>query len=138
LKPLVVVDTGPLVAYLSAQDVHHVWATELWKTLSPPLRTCEPVLSEAVFVLQRQNLAVDGLFELLNRGVVEVAFALADAQSEIAVLVKRYKEVPMSLADACLVRMSEAHAEAKVFTLDQDFRFYRRHGRQIIPLIAPW
>jgi hypothetical protein len=43
----------------------------------------------------------------------------------------------MDLADACLVRMSEMHADCVVWTPDSDFRVYRRHGRQTIPLLAP-
>ena len=43
----------------------------------------------------------------------------------------------MSLADACLVRLSELHFDCQVFTLDADSRRYRRHGRQVIPLLRP-
>lgn len=44
----------------------------------------------------------------------------------------------MSLADACLVRMAENYDEAAMLTLDQDFTIYRKNGRQVIPLIAPF
>lgn len=50
---------------------------------------------------------------------------------------RRYADVPMSLADACLVRMSELSDDASVLTLDSDFRIYRRLGRQAIPLLTP-
>jgi uncharacterized protein len=52
-------------------------------------------------------------------------------------LMTRYATVPMSLADSCLVRMSEIYPKSHVFTLDSDFRIYRRNGRQMIPTIAP-
>lgn len=52
-------------------------------------------------------------------------------------MVELYADVPMSLADACLVRMAELHAQSKVFTLDQDFRIYRKHSRHVIPVLIP-
>ena len=52
-------------------------------------------------------------------------------------LLRRYRNVPMSLADACLVRLSELYGDCAVLTLDSDFRIYRRHGRQVIPVLAP-
>jgi predicted nucleic acid-binding protein len=52
-------------------------------------------------------------------------------------LMERYEDVPMSLADACMVRMTELFDNAAVMTFDADFRIYRRSGRKIIPLVAP-
>jgi predicted nucleic acid-binding protein len=74
---------------------------------------------------------------LLLDELVTVPFRLGDDVAAIARLMKRYAEVPMSLADACLVLMSEQHAGALVLTLDSDFRTYRRHGRGVIPTITP-
>jgi uncharacterized protein len=133
----VLLDTGPLVAFLSAADAHHSWVREQWEQLSPPLLTCEAVITEAAFLLQRQRKSRAALFELIRRGVVRLDFALEDELSAVAALIERYANVPMSLADACLVRMSELWADSHVFTLDDDFRLYRRHGRKVIPLVAP-
>ena len=133
----VLVDTGPLVAFLSAADAYHDWVHEQWELLSPPMLTCEAVFTEAAFLLQRQRKSRAALFELIRRGVVRVDFSLMEELTAAAALVARYGNVPMSLADACLVRMSELWADSHIFTLDEDFRLYRRHGRQAIPLIAP-
>jgi len=73
----------------------------------------------------------------VRRRVIEVAFRLDDEIATLAGLLKRYADVPMSLADAGLVRMSEMYSESVVFTLDSDFRRYRKNGRQVIPLIIP-
>ena len=133
----VLVDTGPLVAFLSAADAYHEWVREQWEQLSPPMLTCEAVITEAAFLLQRQRKSRAALFELIRRGVVRMDFALMEELTAVAALVGRYGNIPMSLADACLVRMSELWADSRIFTLDEDFRLYRRHGRQAIPLIAP-
>ena len=55
----------------------------------------------------------------------------------VARLLTKYADVPMSLADACLVRMAEQHTHSIVWTLDSDFQRYRKHGRQIIPTLLP-
>jgi hypothetical protein len=50
---------------------------------------------------------------------------------------QKYSNVPMSLADACLVRMTETYADAILLTTDTDFRIYRRHGRRVVPCVMP-
>jgi uncharacterized protein len=130
-------DTGPLVSFLAAGLEHHQWAVEQWKELRPPLLTCEPVLTEAAFLLKRQGRDADALFALLDRGVLRVAIAVEKEQADLRALMRRYRNRPMSLADACLVRLSEIHATAEVLTLDGDFRIYRRHGSKVIPVRMP-
>jgi predicted nucleic acid-binding protein len=77
------------------------------------------------------------VLELVGRGIVNVAYSVeADAEA-LGRLINRYHNVPMSLADACLVRMVERHPKATVLTLDRDFRVYRTHGRRVIPAIMP-
>ena len=138
MRPVVLLDTGPLVSFLAAGLEHHVWATEEWKRLRPPLLTCEPVLTEAAFLLKREGgRDTDPLFALLGRGVIRIGLSIQDQQADLRVLMRRYRNRPMSLADACLVRLSEIHAAAEVLTLDSDFRIYRRHGNKVIPLRMP-
>jgi uncharacterized protein len=133
----VLLDTGPLVSFLAAGLTHHIWVCEQWKRLRPPLLTCEPVLTEAAFLLKREGRAVDDLFELLERRVIRVGLQVEEQQADLRALLQRYRDRPMSLADACLVRMAELHADSRVFTLDNDFRLYRRHGNKVIPVLMP-
>ena len=130
-------DTGPLVSFLGSGLRHHAWAVEQWKRLRPPLLTCEPVLTEAAFLLKRDGREADALFALLERGVIRIALAVQDEQVDLRALMHRYRGRPMSLADACLVRLSEIHAGGEVLTLDSDFRIYRRHGNKVIPVLMP-
>jgi uncharacterized protein len=125
------------VSFLAASVTHHHWVCEQWKRLRPPLLTCEPVLTEAAFLLKREGRAADALFELLERGVIRVALQVEQEVADLRALMRRYHDRPMSLADACLVRLSELHADSQVFTLDGDFRIYRRHGNKVIPLLMP-
>ena len=73
----------------------------------------------------------------VQAGVIAVAADLQTEAAALETLMRRYEDTTMSLADACLVRLSEMHSDCEVFTLDADFRPYRRHGRQVIPLLAP-
>jgi predicted nucleic acid-binding protein len=74
---------------------------------------------------------------MLRRGVVIPAFDLGDELDRVLGLMEKYADVPMSLADACLVRMSETAADPILLTTDTDFRVYRRHGRQVVPCLTP-
>ena len=136
-EPVVLLDTGPLVSFLASGLEHHEWAVEQWKRLRPPLLTCEPVLTEAAFLLKRERGDTDHLFLLLDRGVIRVGLSIQEQHADLRALMRRYRNRPMSLADACLVRLSEIHAAAEVLTLDSDFRIYRRHGNKVIPLRIP-
>lgn len=133
----VLLDTGPLVAYLDRKDTFCDWSREFWKDIEAPLFTCEAVISEACFLLSNVHGGARAVFELLSRQIVTVPFRLTDGTLPIARLLNKYSDVPMSVADACLVRMAEHFPEGAVFTVDSDFRRYRKHGRQVIPLIIP-
>jgi predicted nucleic acid-binding protein len=133
----VLLDTGPLIALLDDRDGHHAWAKLQFGQLAVPLFTCEAVLTEACFLAQRMSPRADEVLGLFERGVVELAFDLHGEFDQVAGLMRRYANLPMSLADACLVRMSELTADCVVLTLDGDFRIYRRHVRKSIPLLMP-
>ena len=131
------VDTGPLVALLSERDRYHQWAAQAFSQASTPARTCEAVLSEAWYLLRATRRGQPALLELVERGLIGLDFSLAAELVAVRRLVTRYRDRPMSLADACLVRMAELYDEAAVLTLDSDFTVYRKNGRQVIPVVMP-
>ena len=134
----VILDTGPLVGYLSLDDQYHEWAVEHWSALFDPLWTCEAVLSETLFVMQSRAADIEPLMDLIERRLIRVDFVMDDQRSDVIQLLRKYADQPMSLADACLVRMAELWDACQVFTTDRDFRVYRRNGRHVIPLLAPF
>ena len=131
------VDAGPIIAALNAGDRHHAWAREVWAQLEPPVHTCEAVLSEAQYVVKRMGGNPLAVLEFVRNGVVRVAFRVEDEVARLLELQRTYADVPMSLADACLVRMTELDEHTRVLTTDSDFRIYRRNRRQMILLLAP-
>jgi len=133
----VIVDTGPLVALLNRRERHHSWATKILDTIEPPLFTCDPVLSEACFLLRDIDGGADAVLELVGRGIVRSDFHVGAEVASVRALMKKFTSVPMSLADACLVRMSELDPRSVVLTLDSDVRMYRRNKRQIVRTLMP-
>lgn len=131
----VLVDTGFLIALVSERDAGHRWAIVQSQRLPPPWKTCEAVLSETFYLLGATGGPM--LAALLQRRAVVGAFNFAADVDEVLKLMAKHADVPMSLADACLVRMTEILADPVLLTLDADFRIYRRHGRRIIPCAMP-
>lgn len=135
--PVAIVDTGPLVAFLDRAEQHHRWVVEQVEELDPPLLVCEPVLAEAMHLLARFPRAQDALFELLENGALSIAFRIEEHVPALLKLHQKYRDRPMSLADACIVRMAEIYERHAVLTLDSDFTVYRKHGRDALALIYP-
>ena len=129
------VDAGFLVALLSRRDANHRWAAVQAPRLPPPWMTCEAVLSEASHLLGGRGTR--SLASLLRRGALVCRYRFADDMDAVLKLLEKYTDVPMSFADACLVRMTETLNDPMLLTTDGDFRIYRRHGRQIIPCVLP-
>jgi len=129
------VDAGFLVALISGRDASHRWAVSQAARLPPPWLTCEAALSEASHLLGRNGTR--GLALMLRSGALLCSFRLADDMDAVLRLLDKYADVPISFADACLVRMTETLNDPMLLTTDADFRIYRRHGRQIIPCVLP-
>ena len=132
-----IVDTGPLVAFFDRAERYHGWVTDRIEELEPPLLVCEPVLTEATYLLARYPPAPDALFELLRNGALSIAFHIEENVAALRTLMQKYSDTPISLADACIVRMAEIYEQHAVLTLDADFSVYRKHGRLPLAFIHP-
>jgi uncharacterized protein len=132
----VLVDAGFLIALLSRRDRHHRWAAAQFPHLPRPWKTCEAALSEAFHLLGSGGGSA--LAALLRRRAVVPAFAMGEELERVLRLMQKYADIPMSLADACLVRMTEIVPDSMVLTTDADFHIYRRHGRQVVPCLTPY
>lgn len=133
-----IADTGALVALLDRSDHHHKWAIECFKTLRAPVITCEAVLAEAWHLLGAAPPSRQTLAKLHRDGIIQLPFEFEAQAVSIWQLLEKYADIPMDLADACVVRLSELFVHRVVWTVDSDFKFYRRNQRAAIPLMAPW
>ena len=134
----VLLDSGPLVAYLDVRQQNHRWAAEQFASLTEPVFTCEAVLSEVCFLFDGMPQAVAKVGEYLRRGLIVMAPVGGAAQPRIFALMEKYRQVPMSYADACLLWLAETREKSRVFTLDSDFQIYRLDRTRPVPVIAPF
>ena len=137
MRSQILLDIGPLVAFLNRRDRHHTWATAELSRIATPLLTCEAVISETCFLLRTLQGTSATVLRLIEQGLIQIPFHLQEAGTSVKRLMARYADVPMSLADACLMRMTEQYPESVLLTCDSDFRVYRKHRRQVIPTIMP-
>lgn len=129
-----IADTGFLVAFANRHDAHHDWAVQVAARVSEPLLTCEPVIAETAFHLGSVPLVL----AMIEDGLIALSFNCQEHLAELAALANRYRDRRPDLADVCLIRMSELHPRHTVVTVDRDdFRVYRRHTREIIPILTP-
>jgi predicted nucleic acid-binding protein len=131
----VIVDASFLVTLLSHSDSHHRWGDRIARERPPPWITCEAVISEAFLLLTAPRAAA--FAALLRRDSIAASFRFDTATEQVLDLMHKYADVPMSFADACLVRMTEMLPDPVLLTTDADFRIYRRHGRQVVPCFMP-
>jgi predicted nucleic acid-binding protein len=133
----VIVDTGPLVAFLDRSEQHHQWVVGKVEELDAPLLVCEPVLAETMHLLAGFSRGQDAVFGLLGNGALRIGFRIEEHVPALLKLHQKYRDKPMSLADACIVRMAEIYEQHAVLTLDSDFTVYRKHGRLPLEVIHP-
>ena len=136
MSKAIIVDTGFLVALLNRTEQSHTWVKTQLSNISSPLLTCEPVITETCFLLQKIYQEEDTVLNLIDRGKIQIPFHIDEESLIIRELMQRYQSVPMSLADACLVRMAEIYPNSILLTLDSDFRIYRKNKNEVIPLLT--
>ena len=136
-KSPTIADAGIIVGLIYERDQWHEWAFEESKQLAPPFFTCEAVIVEACFLLQNIRNGEQNILGMIADEHLQIDFSLSDEVASVKSLMKKYENVPMSLADACLVRMSELMDNSVVFTTDSDFHIYRKNGKKKIDLIIP-
>jgi predicted nucleic acid-binding protein len=135
----VLLDTGCIVALLDRSERNHQRCAEVVEELSAPLVTCEPVIAEACWLLRDIDGAADAVLENVETGMFEVPFRLASRARAVRALMKKYRRVPMDLADACLVDLAEELDSGRILTLDSDFEIYRwRKNRAFELLLDDW
>ncbi len=123
---MILLDTGPIVAFFDSSDGYHEICVDLLKRVKEPLVTSWPVLTESFYLLGFSWKAQDNLWEFILRGGVEVLSLDDNQQGRCRVMMEKYADLPMDLADGTLVVLAESKKVKKVFTLDhKDFQIYR-------------
>jgi predicted nucleic acid-binding protein len=132
---MILVDAGPLVALIHEDDHEHRACKETFAHFNEPLGTVWPVLTEAMYLLSFSLAAQSALLEMIESGVVEILPLDTSDIPRIRELMRKYRDLPMDLADASLVRVAERERLRRIFTIDRrDFQIYRplRIGRFMV------
>lgn len=126
---MILVDAGPLVALLDADDQHHAACVAALQSLKEPLGTVWPPFTEAMYLLADLPAAQEALWEMIERGAIHLLPLDAADVPRIRELMRKYVNRPMDFADAALVRVAEREGLRRIFTVDRrDFAVYRIHG----------
>jgi predicted nucleic acid-binding protein len=123
---MVLIDAGPLIALIHARDQYHERCVTAFRNIETTLGTVWPVLTEAMYLLNFSWKAQEALWEMLERGVVVLLSLEESDLLRMRELMKKYRDLPMDLADAALVAVAEREKIRRIFTLDQrNFQVYR-------------
>ena len=133
----VLLDTGAIVALLDRSEAHHEACAHLVRDLSAPLVTCEAVIAEACYLLRSLRGASQAVLDNVKSGAFVLPFSLRESADHVRKLMMKYRDVPMDLADACLVRLATELDTGEILTLDRDFLVYRWKGRRSFEPLLP-
>lgn len=137
MKPALV-DTSYLVSLYDKNDSHHFRCVRVHEVVDRPLITCEAVLTETLHLLRRIPGTAQAILANVEKGILEIPFELCSRSAAVSAILHKYRDLPASLADACLVQMADELGSGDILTLDSDFRRYRwrrnRSFRLLIPL----
>lgn len=136
MKP-VLVDTGFLVAVYDRREQHHSKCVSVHQSLDNPLATCEPVIAEALYLLRFAPGAADGILASVEEGILEIPFKLCESAASVQRVMKKYHDVPVDFADACLIHMADKLDTGDILTLDSDFKHYRWRRNRSFNLVIP-
>ncbi|MEH1940155.1 MAG: PIN domain-containing protein [Nostoc sp.] len=135
MRKKILLDTGPLVAFINNRENSPDWAVNEWKKIEPPFFTCEAVITETCFILRDFYGGEGAVMSLLDTGIIQISFRISGEIGTVRELMKRYQNVPMSLADVCFIRMSELILGTCLLTLDSDFWVYWKNKNEMMNLI---
>ncbi len=127
---MILVDAGPLVALIHADDNHHQRCIEVLRSIEEPMASIWPAVTEAMYLLGFSADAQQALWEFIERSALYILPLDRDDVPRMRELMAKYRDLPMDFADAALVRVAERDKIRRIFTLDhRDFSVYRLEGR---------
>lgn len=125
------------MALLDRSEQHHRDSVNAVSTLEAPLITCEAVIAESCYLLRDFEGAAAAVLENVDRGIFQIPYRLTGNAGGVVKLLRKYADVPMAFADACLVDMASDFQTGRILTLDADFRLYRWGRNRPFELLLP-
>jgi uncharacterized protein len=136
VKPTLL-DTGVIVGLLDRSETYHNSCVTALEKLEGPLVTCEAVIAESCYLLRSLPGAAETVLDNVERGVFHIPFQLTRTVAAVRAVMRKYRDLPVDFADACLVQLADELSTGDILTLDRDFESYRwRRTRPFRLLIA--
>jgi predicted nucleic acid-binding protein len=136
LRPALI-DTSFIVALYNRSDRRHAQCVSMLDAMKQRAVTCEAVIAESCYMLREVNGAAADILATIASGALEIRFQLSRSAGRICALLEKYRDLPASFADACLVQMADELDTGDIFTLDSDFRHYRWRRNRTFNLLIP-
>jgi len=105
--------------------------------VSQPLVTCEPVVTEAIYLLRHLPGAPQAILTIIHERQLEIPFQLVHGVNEVLAYYNKYRDTPCDFADACLIHLADQLGTGDILTLDSDFRHYRWRKTRSFNLLIP-
>jgi uncharacterized protein len=128
--PVIIVDSGILVAYYSVKDSYHQQVRVFFERCTSNLVTTTACVTEVVWLLSPNWRIQNKFLQGVARGVFESIPLLPEDFSRITELNERYADLPGDFADLSLIAISERLNIPAIATLDSDFDVYLRYRNQ--------
>jgi uncharacterized protein len=133
----VLLDTGVIYALLNKRESRHEECLHAFRELYRPIVTCEAVIVESCFLLSKYPQGIEVLLANVRSGLFGIPFRIAKSSLEVLELLRKYRDIPASFADACLIAMANELGTGDILTLDSDFRHYRWRRNRAFKLLIP-
>ena len=134
----ILIDSGPLIAFLSSSEHYHRWVLEQMSQMDGDLVTTESVLSEVVFLMKQNRVAINAIKELIEQKLLQIISAFSTEPITCFNMVEKYVDLPSSVADISLVYVYSTTKNSIIFTLDSDFLIYKSSSGKPLKLVAPF
>jgi uncharacterized protein len=126
------IDAGPMIALFNSDDKYHAGIMDLLKNYRGILTTSWPVITEVCYMLSYNTDVLADFLKWINRGGAKIEDIAVPDLERIIELLQKYSDVPMDLADASLIVISERSNIMDIITIDSDYCIYRTAGKQML------
>jgi uncharacterized protein len=133
----VLLDTGVIVALLDRSERFHMDCVQTLESLEQPLATCEAVIAESCYLLRGLHGAPETVLANVEQGIFQIPFQLNRAAAPIRAILRKYRDGPADLADACLIHLADELETGDILTLDSDFARYRWRRNRAFQMLIP-
>lgn len=126
------IDAGPIISLFDRSDKYHLASMAFLESFKGKLISTWPVITECMYMLRFSNKVQLNFLRWIYRGAITIVPIENDDLYRLTTLIEKYQDVPMDLADASLILVSEKLSVKDIITIDSDFYVYRTIRNQYL------